>query len=375
MTERSGDFEFDFFEEPATEEAAQRAPARRGRPRRPVRPPSGLTPLLRLIGLVAFAILVVTLLVFWVQSCRADSKRETYTAYMEQMRQVARESEAVGRNLDGILTERGIKQAEIPQRLGGLIQREDQIVANAQEVDTPGRLRTQHRHAVEALQLRSSGLRLLSQSFARTAGNRGINASATLIAAQMRRLLASDVLWEDLFRAPALDVLREQELLGINVPRSRFLDDPDLATERGIATILRRIRGAGRTGIAPGAHGNGLISVRALPGGEVLDPDGENNVRVTADLRFEAVVENSGDSQEVEVPVRLTIQQAPEPIVRTQTIESIDPRRRETVTFGNLGDVQIGAEATVRVTVEKVPGEQNLANNTEDYEVAFVLIE
>ncbi len=63
MSERDDDnIEFDFFEEPETREAAaqQRAERRapRGRPpRAPLRPAAGLTPLLRLVGLIAFAIL------------------------------------------------------------------------------------------------------------------------------------------------------------------------------------------------------------------------------------------------------------------------------------------------------------------------------
>ncbi len=67
MSERDSDIEFDFFEEPDTREgaAAEERPRRRGR-RPPVRPPTGLTPLLRLIGLISFAILIVLLLVLWV---------------------------------------------------------------------------------------------------------------------------------------------------------------------------------------------------------------------------------------------------------------------------------------------------------------------
>src|SRR4029453_11576822 len=76
VSTRDDDIEFDFFEEPATQEASSsqrtlRRPLRPSGgngggdgPRRPFRTPSGFTPLLRLVGLVAFAILVVVLLVF-----------------------------------------------------------------------------------------------------------------------------------------------------------------------------------------------------------------------------------------------------------------------------------------------------------------------
>jgi hypothetical protein len=86
VSERDDDIlEFDFFDEPATVEQQQtsrvRMPRRRREgqpPRPPIRPPQGFTPLLRLVGLIAFAILIVVLLVFWVQSCQSSSKRNAY---------------------------------------------------------------------------------------------------------------------------------------------------------------------------------------------------------------------------------------------------------------------------------------------------------
>jgi hypothetical protein len=71
--------------EPATQEpredaaaAARPAAATGGRraARAALRAPTGFTPLLRLIGLVAFAILVVVLLVFWVQELPDDQKQQ-----------------------------------------------------------------------------------------------------------------------------------------------------------------------------------------------------------------------------------------------------------------------------------------------------------
>jgi hypothetical protein len=74
MTEHDTDLDFDFFgeEDPETRPAAQSeerprpGPPRRPPPRRPpsARPPVGLTPLLRLAGLIAFAILIIVLFIF-----------------------------------------------------------------------------------------------------------------------------------------------------------------------------------------------------------------------------------------------------------------------------------------------------------------------
>ena len=372
MSERFGDIEFDFFEEPATEEAPEGTTQRRRGPRPPVRPPAGVTPLLRLIGLIAFAILVVVLLVLWVQSCRAESKQERYESYMGSVREVARASEAVGQQFTNLLTRRGVKQADVVRELNGLVQTQEQTITRAREIDEPGRLREEHENMIDSLELRADGLQLLAQGFARAGGSTKVAANAELLAQQAQRLLASDVVWDDLFRQPSLETLREQGLVGITVPDSTFLADRNLATARGMQPILQRIRGAATGGIPAGTHGNGIVSVRALPSGEVLDEDSENTITATSELSFEVTVENSGDSQEVQVPVRLTLQQTPQPIKRTKNIDVIDAGRRATVVFGNLGAVQIGQRTTLTIVVDKVPGEKNLANNSAEYEVTFL---
>src|SRR5215211_5882720 len=83
MSDRETEFDFDFFEEQETQEAPVGARPSRRRRRPSVGPPGGLTPLLRLIGLIAFAIAVVVVLVLAVQSCRSDDKRDKYATYMQ----------------------------------------------------------------------------------------------------------------------------------------------------------------------------------------------------------------------------------------------------------------------------------------------------
>src|SRR6187455_1251839 len=108
MSSRDTDFEFDFFEEPETQEAPGRSdrslrrPLRGGRgprlPKGPIRPRAGFTPLLRLLGLIAF------LLLLWVQSCQEDKKRDAYSNYMTTMKAVGDDSQRVGRELSDALT-------------------------------------------------------------------------------------------------------------------------------------------------------------------------------------------------------------------------------------------------------------------------------
>ena len=374
MTERDTEIEFDFFEEPATREAARpERPPRRGRgPRRPPGPPSGLTPLLRLVGLISFAILVVVLLVFWISSCRGEAKKDRYQGYMQDVQDVANRSERIGSRLATTLTRPEVRQAALVRTLDGYAQQQEQLVATAQRLDPPGPLRDQHESQIDALQFRVSGLRGLADAFGTRSGN--ATQVGNLIAAQYRRLVASDVVWDDLFKDPSAAELRRQDLRGINVPDSNFVTNPDLGTSRALSNIWERVRGQastdGGTSARPGTHGHNLVSVTVV-GGSRLNPNALNKIVATTDLSFEVVFENSGDSTETGIEVELTIQKEMEPLTRTQRVDLTEPGEQTTVTFRNVGPVPFVQRTTLQVSVKPVPSEKNTANNTAEYPVIF----
>ena len=373
MTERDSDIEFDFFDEPQErEQPPTRRLARRG-PRRPVRPPTGLTPLLRLVGLIAFAILVIVLLVFWVQSCRGASKRESYSDYMQKVTVIADNSQSIGRDLSNALTTPGTRVRTLQPRLLGLAQQQVQDVERARDIGAPGPLRSAHQQVVEALQLRVSGLRGLADTFGQTARSNDFNAAGALLATQAQRLVASDVIWDDLFKDPAASELRRQGIGGVAVPDSNFLRDADAVSRSAWIPVLRRLRGTPAAGTATGRRGNGLVSVKALPSGSELSRSGDNTIRTSTDLAFEVTVENSGESQEVRVPVTLTIQRRPEPIVQTERIDSISPGEQKTVLFEDLPTLDVGVPTTLTVEVRPVPGETLTTNNSAEYPIIFSL--
>jgi hypothetical protein len=85
------------------------------------------------------------------------------------------------------------------------------------------------------------------------------------------------------------------------------------------------------------------------------------------------LVKNSGESQETQVKVSLTIQQSPQPIRDEQFIDLINPGETKTVVFRDLGTVSFGTRTTLKVNIEPVAGETNTANNTAEYQIIFTL--
>jgi hypothetical protein len=373
MSERDTDIEFDFFEdEPATTEAQAARPSRRGR-RPPIRPPAGVTPLLRLIGLIAFAILVVVLLVFAVYTCRGSQKRDTYEDYTADVDEVATQSEQIGRQLNNLLTDPAAKLATIREQLSGLAQQQEQGVTRAEDIDPPGPLREIHPAVIQALQLRVSGLEGLDRAFQQTAQIRNAPVAGRALAIQARRLLASDVVWDDLYNEPSRAVLVDQDVRGVQVPDSNFLRNPDLATPGLMASVWRRVRGASSGASACSPRGTGLVSTKALPGGTELSTTTLNTVEASEELGFAVTVEDTGCSQEVRIPVTLTIEKSPENIVKTQTIGIINPGEQQTVTFRRVGQVPFATRTNVKVEVKPVTSESKTDNNSAEYPVIFSL--
>jgi hypothetical protein len=379
MSQRDDDFDFDFFEEePSTQETAVggRVLRRPGPPRPPVRPPSGVTPLLRLVGLIAFAIVAVVVLVFVIKGCRASGKEGAYRDYMDNVSQVAHESETIGRELNTLLTQPGVTEGDMERRLSGLAQRQQQLLATAEGFNTPGRLSDEQDAALEAFQFRVSGLRGLQDVFHRTASSTDADKAGQDLSTQAQRLLASDVVWTDRFRDPSRAELLAQGVTGVTVPNSQFLVNPELVSSATLKPIWQRLHGAQTTGTPGGTHGDGIVSTVAKPQNKTLSKDTETTIKSSSDLAFDVTVENSGESPETSVVVTLTIQGTkshPAPISKTETIDLINPSEQKVVEFKNLGQPPFVEPTTVKVDVKPVPGETNTSNNQAQYPVIFSL--
>jgi hypothetical protein len=385
MTERDSDIEFDFFDEPETEEASERVRTPRrpppGGPRRPIRPPQGLIPMLRLAGLIAFIILAAVLLVIGIRSCASSGKHAKYDAYLRNVRAIARRSDQIGKDLNTALSATGIKESDLESKISSLSAQEQQEVAQALQIKPPGPLQVEHDHLIEVLKLRASGLSRLADAFRQTATSpaRASATSGRLIADQARLLVASDVNWDFYFKEPTRLELQHQNIRDIGgVPDSSIIPNPELASTQAMTQVWLRVHGAATGGSTPaGNHGNALVSVTALPDHKKLNPSGtasDNQITASTDLAFRVVVTDSGAFQEFNVGVTLTIQKSPKPIVKRLKIPVINAGQTKTVTFTNI-DINglFGLPTTLKVDVEPVPGEKTTTNNSAEYKVIFSL--
>src|SRR5262245_28719131 len=121
MDPRDDDIQFDFFDdEPATSETAQtsrvRLPRRGGSNgnggARTLGPPRRPSPLLKLLGIVAAVVGLILLFGILINSCAGESRKDSYSNYMQDVQQIATQSTANGKRFASALTTPGISATQ-----------------------------------------------------------------------------------------------------------------------------------------------------------------------------------------------------------------------------------------------------------------------
>lgn len=381
-TDADADLEFDFFEDLPTTERSGQPPKPKPKPKRPGRPPirpraPGGMPPLRLAVLVIGAIALAVVVVFWVTSCSGDSAKGSFEDYMGSVGSVVQEANGIGAKLGDVITSRGVGLDEIDSQLNGLAEQQAQVVARASELEPPGSLIAEQQSLVESMQLLESGLVGLQQAFGQVQLASQPETEGATLAGQAARLVAGEVVYEDLFRARSQQVMQSEGITGVAVPELTFLEAPDLVSQSSLAAFVERLisGGAGADGgtAAAGLHGNGIESVQVQPSGETLSQTEENTIAASDQLQFLVSVKNSGEFQETQVPVTLVIQFSGGPIRKSQPIEVINPNQTTTVTFSDFANITFGEPTTLKVSVKPVPGEENTSNNSVEFPVIFTL--
>ena len=107
-----------------------------------------------------------------------------------------------------------------------------------------------------------------------------------------------------------------------------------------------------------------------------LSTTSPTTVYVSADLAIQPTIEDSGNFEEINVPVTLTVKVGGKKLLtQRKVITSIQPAQQTTLSFTGLQltPEAFGHSATITIDVAAVPGEQKLDNNTATYPVFFTL--
>jgi hypothetical protein len=385
MSEHDDDIDFDFFGDSTPEPPKKRLVRRPSGPRpgggspppkRPPGPPHAAAPIVRLASLIAFAIVMILILILAVRSCQSSSEKTAYKNYMNDVGKIATDSQSVGKKLSNLLDRQDLTSSLVDTNLKALISEQTTDIRNASKLTPPGPLKQEHQQMVEALQLRHNALSGLLAEFRKTASKRG-NTEATkaglALSEQMFRGVASDVLWEDMFVTAAQDVMKRKGIAGVSPPASVFIADSARASSNSMGVVWQSFHGV--QGSNKGTlHGTSIEYVKVMPAGDTLTAGVPKTITMSPNLAFVVGVKNGGDYLEENIEVTLLIDQTPKPIRKTLTIDKIYSGTLKEVVFKSPWDLTDPiSQIPLKVDVKPVTGETNKGNNTATFEVRFTL--
>ena len=193
------------------------------------------------------------------------------------------------------------------------------------------------------------------------------------IASEMAQFYASDVLYKQYTAPELVEALHGQAItvggegVTVNVnqflPSIKWLDPTTIASTLNVS--LPASGGAAKNG-SGGLRGHSLDSVTVS--GEALSTTGTNTITASPAPTFTLSVANGGDFNESDVRCNVTVSGT---TVAGNKIIAQTVAGKTTTCAVRLKSVPPQGDYTVKATVEKVPGEKNVSNNTLSFPVDF----
>ena len=353
---------------PRPRPAADRAAAAPDRPR-PRRPAHGTLALdqhtvmvrRRVAAGIGVVLLIVIILV--INGCLNSEKEQALKNYNRSAGQIAHESDAsVTGPLFSALAGAGAKSAlNVEVQIDQLRIQAQTLAARAKGLSVPAEMAGAQRNLLLALDLRTEALTKIAALLPTALGGQGKQAM-TQIAGDMEIFLASDVIYSQRVAPLEQQALSSAGVHGLSTASSRSLPNVGWLDP---ATVQARISGqpssSSPTAPVTGNHGSALKEVSVGTNKLEAEPT-LNHITGGSNPTFTAMVENSGEVNETNVKVDVTVTAGGKQFKASHAIEKSEPGKAVSVDIPVIG-VPLGVAAKVEVFVEGVPGENDLENN------------
>jgi hypothetical protein len=330
--------------------------------------------MIRRAGALGVLVIVLIIIVLGFRACQNSAKKNSLRDYNRDVATLVQDSdEQVSKPFFDLLTS---QDQQSPVTLETQINQyrvvaEDQA-ARARRLSVPDDMVPAQRNLLTVLDFRAEALGSIADKIRTALGSANASKGATSeIAGQMQKLLSSDVIYSQRVAPLIKQELDANDITGQTIAGSKFLPNlgwlnPD--------TVAARIGGTGssgnKTATTPGPHGHGLVSVAV--GDVTLQPQpAVNRIPAGSDTTFLVTFQNQGASDETDVKVTVRISGAGSPIVVNKTVPQTVAGANAEVEIPLGQSPPIGTPVTIKVTVNKVPGEQKTDNNTADYTALF----
>ena len=345
------------------------------RRRPPSRPPQQSIRTRRGIAVVALVIVIVVIAV-GVSSCEGSANKSALQNYADNVNSIINRSDGTSSQLFKALAAAGGNDASTTaQTVDEARQGAEDELSSAQRLSVPGAAHGANSHLLTALQMRLDGLTNIANEIQPALGGSASQEAVQEITAQMATFLASDVLYKNYTVKEIASALHGAGIIvggdngtpingGQFLPSVSWLQASYVGAQLGISVSSGKSSGSSSSATVTGLHGDGLNSVSY--NGTTLS-DG-SSVTANPAPTFTLSVTDQGNFTESDVVCKVEV--VGTSIYGTKVIPSI-AKGQTTTCAVTLRSAPPQGSYTIKASVEKVPGEKDLTNNSQGLAVVF----
>jgi len=318
-------------------------------------------------------VIVIVLILIGVSSCQSSSNKSALESYASNVNSLITRSQTDSKQLFTSL-HGGVSSTDAVRTqndINKIAQDAANVLSSARKQSVPSPAKEAQTNLVEALQLRYDGLISIAKQIQPAVGSSVSQSAVSTIAGDMARFYSSDVLYK-LYTVPELAaalhganaVVGPQ---GVRISNDQFLPSLSWLTPGYISSTLGVSGGSGSSSASsasgPLPHGSKLNSVSF--NGSALQTNG-NTIAAKPAPTFTLNFSDSGASTEHNVVCKVTVGS----VSGQHSVAQLTPGS-STNCVVTLSSPPPAGTATLTATIEKVPGETKLANNTMSFPVTF----
>lgn len=306
-------------------------------------------------------LVLLILIVLGIKGCLDARANRAMEDYARDVTQIVEETQQTSESFFGKLEDPGSASVtDFVDQVNADRSAMDTYRTRIEGLDAPGDMGRAQGNLELVYQLRAGAMDEIANKMPTALGDAGADKAIAGIAKQMQKLLAADVVYEQVVRPEVDAVLANNGISDSDLPKDTFLPDEKWLDETTVGEALGAISG-NTSGEVSGVHGTELSAVTVneteLVEGAPATISAEEGVEV------EVSVLNSGEATENGVGVAVTFE--------GNTIKG----EIDELPVGETGTAVIpltptpSGNVTLEVVVEAVPGENITENNEATYEL------
>jgi hypothetical protein len=327
----------------------------------------------RAIALVAIVVVVI-LIVLGIHSCQISARNSALRDYTNSVSSLMAQSNSIGATLFNDELSHGggpSNAANLQVQINTTRMSADSQLTKARALNVPDEMRAAQQNLLLTLLMRDDGITNIASEIQPALGTSASRDAINKIAAEMAFFYASDVVYKGYTVPEIVSALRAAGIAvgganGEPIESGQFFPDLSWLTPTFVAQKLGATVSTPTGKPAPGLHGHKLDSVSV--NGTTLQTGSTNTIPAAPAPTFTFNFTNGGANTETNVGLKVTVSGTS--IAGTGTVAQTTAGQHATGTV-TLNASPPKGTYTVVATVEPVPGEKNLSNNSLSYPVTF----